>query len=178
MTHAGFGSAARPNHPQPRHRPQLHWGFTLLFAAFAVVACSPQNGKPNEVDKRKPAASNSTETNVAKLGTTVMKLDSYTLKGVRFGYFKIDSDLSKEQLIAVAQQIHEQEPDSQLILIDSPSELAQYIRYAKAISAGDNTEPLPATWADKHIIANVQKYTSGKFMLCKGYGFEEIAELQ
>ena len=37
---------------------------------------------------------------------------------------------------------------------------------------------MPKEWADKHIVANVQKYMSGKFMLCKGAGYKEIAELK
>jgi len=37
---------------------------------------------------------------------------------------------------------------------------------------------MPAEWADKHIIANVQKYMSGKFVLCEGNGSKEIADLK
>jgi len=39
-------------------------------------------------------------------------------------------------------------------------------------------KPIPAAWADKHIVANVQKYMTGKFVLCKGNGSSEIAELK
>ncbi len=70
-------------------------------------------------------------------------------------------------LVATAQKLHDQEPDTQLILIDDDSEMADYIKYAKAISGqGEIDKPMPVEWADKHIIANVQKYMSGKFILC------------
>ncbi len=93
------------------------------------------------------------------------KLDSYTLKGIKFAYYKIDSGLGKDELIAAAQKLHDKEPDTQLILVDDEKELADYIKYVKAISGqGDIEKPMPAEWADKHIIANVQAYGVGKFV--------------
>ncbi len=37
---------------------------------------------------------------------------------------------------------------------------------------------MPQEWADKHIVANLQKFLSGKWMLYKGYGYEEIGEIR
>ena len=37
---------------------------------------------------------------------------------------------------------------------------------------------MPQEWAHKHIVANVQLYMSGKFVLCEGNGSKEIAELK
>jgi len=154
----------------------------MLFAAALVVmsglACGdlgnsnkggdkPSNGgKPLVEDKAKP-------------NDKPAKLDSYSIKGIKFAYFKIPAGLKKEELIELAQKLHDQEPDTQLVLVDDDSELADYIKYAKAISGiGEIEKPMPMEWADKHIIANVQKYMSGKFVLCEGYGSSEIAELK
>ena len=107
------------------------------------------------------------------------KLDSYSLKGVKFAWYKVPAGLGRDELISTAQKIHDQEPDSQLILVDDDSEMADYISYAKAISGqGEIDKPMPADWADKHIVANVQKYMSGKFVLCEGNGSKEIVELK
>ncbi len=105
-------------------------------------------------------------------------LDRYSFKGLRFSYYLIEKDLDREQLIAVARKIHEEEPDTQLILVDDESGVDDYIKYAKAVSLGKTDVELPKAWADKHIVANLQKFLSGKWMLYKGYGYEEIAAIQ
>ena len=133
---------------------------------------STSNSKPSNTAKASPEATKQSDSKNAKL-------DSYTIKGIKFAYFKIPAGLKESELIEVAQKLHEQEPDTQLILVDDDSELKDYISYAKAISGqGEIDKPMPAEWADKHIIANVQKYMSGKFVLCKGNGSSEIAELK
>jgi hypothetical protein len=108
------------------------------------------------------------------------KLDEYTIRGFRFVYFRIAPGLSREALIETAQKLHDSEPDAQLLLVDDDTHLEDYIAYAKAASGQGEIEKteLPKEWADKHIIANVQKYISGKFVLCEGNGYKEIAELE
>jgi hypothetical protein len=107
------------------------------------------------------------------------KLDSYAIKGIKIAYYRITPGLKKEELIETGQSLHELEPDTQVIMVDDDSELAAYISFAKAISGvGELEKPLPKDWADKHIIANIRKYTSGKFVLCEGNGSIEIAELK
>ena len=107
------------------------------------------------------------------------RLDGYSIKGIKFAWYKVPAGLNGDEIIATAQKIHEREPDTQLLLIDDDSQMRDYISYAKAISGqGEIDKPMPAEWADKHIIANVQKYTSGKFVLCEGNGSKEIADLK
>lgn len=143
-----------------------------LVLLVTGLACSNKGNSANTGEKK------ASDTKSAKSGRSA-KLDSYTIKGIKFAYYKIDSGLSKDELIAAAQKLHESEPDTQLILVDDDSELANYIKYVKAISGqGEIEGPMPAEWADKHIIANVQKYMSGKFVLCKGNGSGEIADLK
>jgi hypothetical protein len=107
------------------------------------------------------------------------KLDAYEIKGFKFAYYLIPEKLSKEDLKAVAQAIHEKEDNTQLILVDDASGVGDYIKYVKAISgSAEIGEPMPQEWADEHIIANVQKYMNGRWVLCEGYGFNEIADLK
>jgi len=147
----------------------------LLFVAG--LACS--NLAKNSSSGNSSNSARSTAESKPSGADTPAKLDSYTIKGMKFAYFKIPSGLSEEKLIEIAQKLHDQTSDAQLILVDEDSELADYIKYAKAISGvGEIEKPMPMEWADKHIVANVQKYTSGKFVLCKGYGSVEIADLK
>lgn len=107
------------------------------------------------------------------------KLDSYELKGIKFAYYQIPAGLGKEELVKMATEIHESESDTQLILVDDDSKVDEYIKYVKAISGvGELEDPMPQEWADKHIVANVQKHMNGRWVLYKSYGFEEIAELE
>ena len=111
-------------------------------------------------------------------GNKPRRLDGYTVRGFKFSYYLIPSQLGHEELIATAQEIHDQEPDTQLILVDDDSQVAEYIHYAKEISKGNREAKMPREWAEEHIIGNVQKYLSGKWMLCEGSGYREIAELK
>lgn len=114
----------------------------------------------------------------AKSQFATKRIDSYSRLGIEFVYYKIPTGLSREELIEVAQKLHQAEPKAQLILVDDDSRVNEYIEFAKLINLGHNDAKMPKEWADKHIIANVQRYLSGKFMLCEGYGSKEIAELK
>ena len=145
---------------------QLNLLLVLPLLIAAALGCS--NVAKNSETGSKPADVNKPA-----------KLESYTIKGIKFAWYKIPAGVKGDDLIATAQKIHDQEPDTQLILIDDDSQMADYIAYAKAISGqGEIDKPMPAEWADKHIIANVQKYMSGKFVLCEGNGSKEIADLK
>ena len=147
---------------------QNHLNLLLVLPLLLLVAlgCS-EAAKTNETTTKPADASKPA------------RLDGYTIKGIKFAWYKVQSGLKGDELIATAQKIHDQEPDTQLLLIDDDSQMADYIKYAKAISGqGEIDKPMPAEWANKHIIANVQKYMTGKFVLCEGNGSKEIADLK
>ncbi len=107
------------------------------------------------------------------------RLGGYSIKGNKFAYYKVPSGIPYANLIGVAQQAHDSEPNTQLMFVDDDSQIAEYIEYVKAVSGpGDVSLHMPSDWAEKHIVANVQKYMSGKFVLCKGNGNMEIADLK
>ncbi|NUO52660.1 MAG: hypothetical protein HOV80_27755 [Polyangiaceae bacterium] len=146
----------------------------VLFACDSGTK-KKRSSSDDDDEPRKPKAAKTSTTSPDKTA----KLDEYTIKGIQFVYFKVPAGLSREQLIEAAQKLHEQEPKAQLVLVDDDSKVKEYITYAKAISGqGELNEPMPQEWADKHIVANVQLYVSGKFVLCEGNGSKEIAELK
>jgi hypothetical protein len=132
--------------------------FLLILALFLGIslACTSSGAKESETKK----------------------LQSYTLRGLNFSYYKIPANLKREDLIKTAQEIHDAEPDAQLILVDDDAEIAEYINYAQAFSRNNFDAKLPKDWADKHVVANAQKLVNGKWQLCEGYGYREIADLK
>jgi hypothetical protein len=138
----------------------------VLTLAFCLnLACSTSDAQEIKI-----------KTTTSSLRTE--KLESYTLRGNKFSYYKIPNGLPKEDLIKTARTIHAAEPEANLILVDDTTQVDEYIKYAQAFGKNDFNAELPKEWADKHIIANVQKLVSGKWQLCEGYGYREIADLE
>ena len=149
---------------------------TNLLIAISLLLMVGLACKPSaEVEKDNSANDVAMSAN----GLKNSKLDEYTIKGFRFVYFRIPSDLDRQALIETAQTLHDSEPDAQLLLVDDDTHLKDYIAYAKAASGQGDIEKteLPKEWADTHIVANVQKYFRGKFVLCEGIGYKEITGL-
>lgn len=144
----------------------------LIFSLGVALACNRSEAKP-ELNLEKPRAAAEKRSN-----SETEKLDSYTLRGMEFIYYKIPADLSRAELIEVAQKLREEEPKAQLILVDDDSQVKDYVKYAKAMSNGDYDADFPKDWAEMHIVANVQKLLSGKWMLYESYGYKEIGELK
>ena len=87
---------------------------SMLFAAALVVVSGLACGDLGNSNKSGEQPSNSGKPSVedkAKTSDKPAKLDSYSIKGIKFAYFKIPSGLKKEELIELAQKLHDQEPD-------------------------------------------------------------------
>jgi hypothetical protein len=56
--------------------------------------------------------------------------------------------------------------------------LQGYVNYAQEFSRGNTEAYFPTDWAKDHVVANVQKFMSGKYKLCRGIGVDEIGELE
>ena len=138
----------------------------ILALSFCLnLACSSSGAQEIKV-----------QTTTSSLKTE--KLESYTLRGIKFSYYKIPNDLPREDLIKTARTIHAAEPDAHLILVDDTTQVEEYIKYAQAFGKNDFGVELPKQWADAHIVANAQKLVSGKWQLCEGYGYKEIIDLE
>jgi hypothetical protein len=105
------------------------------------------------------------------------RLGGYTVRIFKWAYYLVPAGLGREELLAEASTLRRQEPDTQLVLVDDESRVKDYMAHARAVSEGRNDVPMPKAWADAHVVANLQKMMSGKWMLYKGYGYEELGEL-
>lgn len=147
----------------------------LMIILSVGLACNFSEAELNKTDVRAKTEKPQTESENA---SSVKRIDGYTMRGFEFVYYKIPANLNREDLIETAQKLHEKEPKAQLILVDDDSKVQEYIDYAKAVSVGNYDAEMPKNWADEHIVANVQKMMSGKFVLYEGYGYKEIADLK
>lgn len=141
-----------------------------------VLACNLSGENRNQASGN--GQSGGTTPAKQEAGKKIRKLDSYTLRGLTFSYYLIPAGLSRDELIKTAQEIHRDEPDAQLVLVDDEAGVQEYIAYAKAISQPNSDAKMPKEWADKHIVANLQKLMNGKWRLYEGYGYKEIADLE
>lgn len=148
----------------------------IILYAGLVLACNLGGENRNDAGGN----SNQTGTSNAKQesGKLPRKLDSYTLRGLTFSYYLVPAGLSRDELLKTAKEIHDTEPNAQLILVDDEAGVKDYIAYAKGTSQGDESAKLPKEWADKHIVANLQRLMSGKWMLYESYGYKEIGEVK
>lgn len=146
--------------------------FVLILLLGVSLACNRSEAKSESETDAPRAEKRETKSNETE------RLDSYSLRGLEFIYYKIPADLSREQLIETAQKLHENEPKAQLILVDDDSQVEDYVKYAKQVSGGNYDAEFPQQWAEQHIVANVQKLVSGKWMIYESYGYKEIAELK
>jgi hypothetical protein len=148
--------------------------FGLMLFLVLALACSLGGGSNNNNSNQQGNALAVSQ----ESGTRHRRLDSYTLRGLKFSYYLIPAGLSRDELIATAQELHDADPDAQLLLVDDDSQVQEYITYVKAVSQGNEEAKLPKEWADKHIVANLQKLVGGKWMLYESNGYKEIALLK
>lgn len=156
--------------PRPKHPSRLVI-ITVVLGSIVLAGSSCSDGGQGRTSVRDDKAGE-------KLEMKPQRLESYTIKGMIFTYYLISSGLGREELIATAQALHRGEPKAQLILVDETAQLKDYINYAREFSRGNTDAYYPLEWAKQHVIANAQKYVSGKWMLCRGVGADEIAELR
>ena len=149
----------------------LNFLLVLILVTGIGLACNFKTGDTKIADDRGAEVSN--EESLPK------KLDAYEIKGFKFAYYLIPADLGREDLLKTAGEIHRREPDTQLVLVDDDSGVADYIKYVKSISgAAESGAEMPQEWAEKHIVANLQKYMNGRWVLCESYGYKEIGDIE
>ena len=148
---------------------KLNFLLVLILFLFIGLACNFKAGETKLENERKAEF---------KAAQTSQKLESCTLRGLKFSYYKIPSRLSQDELIKTAQEIHKVEPEANLIFVDDDSRLKDYIAYTQEFSKGNMSAEMPKDWAEKHIVANAQKLMSGKWQLYESYGYKQIADLE
>jgi hypothetical protein len=95
-------------------------------------------------------------------------------------YVLIPAGLSEAELIAIAKRLHRSEPKATYWFLDDDSQFPKLLASLKEIEAG-NSENYPSDWAGEHIVANLQEWLGGggrRWVLCKGSGIDQIAEIE
>ena len=79
-------------------------------------------------------------------------LGEFESRGLRYLYVLVPKPENRAQLVALAEAIHQAEPDAWLWLSDSDEKIAEIIA---ANQAGDTAKLLPLQpWLQQHIVAN------------------------
>ena len=96
------------------------------------------------------------------------KLGSYAYQRFDYSLYLIPKNLSEDELIKIAQDLHEREPKTILLLVDDDEQAEQFITYHKQLedfyeqSGTDKPKvEYPNDWANKHIIGTVNLYLEG-----------------
>lgn len=155
-------------------------GWLAVAGLAGSLACGPSGEGPASQPAAERAVAASEAAPAASPATDALprRLDGYTARIFKWAYYLIPAGLSQEDLLAQAAAIHAREPDTQLVLVDDESQVKDYIAHAKAVTENRTDVPLPEAWANAHVVANLQKLMSGKWMLYKGYGYDEIGEVK
>jgi hypothetical protein len=149
----------------------LNFMLILILVAGIGLACNLKTGDTKIADDSR--------TEVSETEALPKKLDAYEIKGFKFAYYLIPAGLERADLLKTAGEIHRTEPDTQLVLVDDETRVADYIKYVKSVSgAAEAGAEMPQEWAEKHIVANVQKYMNGRWVLCESYGYKEIGDIE
>ncbi|MDQ3748311.1 MAG: hypothetical protein M3367_04730, partial [Acidobacteriota bacterium] len=117
--------------------------------------------KENSTDKpkRKSDTKKDSKTSSDSETESPSKLGSYNYQRFDYSLYQIPKNLSEDELIKIAQDLHEREPKTILLLVDDDEQAEQFITYHKQLedfyeqSGADKPKvEYPNDWANKHII--------------------------
>ena len=164
--------------------------FNLAFAAiiflFFCLACSfkfgDAGGNSNaEISRRKDSSNGKIENrkNDAKKEKSeednpisrpsqtdsAQKLGGYHYQRLDYSLYLIPKNSSKEELIEIARDLHEQEPKTILLLVDDDRDAEQFIAYHRQLEdfheqpgAEKPETEYPHDWANSHIVGTVNLF--------------------
>lgn len=97
------------------------------------------------------------------------KLEIWECNFTKMGHVVIPGELSREELIEVAEKIHKDEWETLLFLIDDESGAKNHIGYMKQMCKGEaDKSTFPHDWADRHIIATIKRGNDSSWDLYEG----------
>src|SRR4051794_11697655 len=95
----------------------------IIILLAVSLACSRAGS--NVANSNKPAEpANAAVPAKPEISAKPARLESYAIKGIKFAYYRIPAGLKKDELIDTAQKLHDLEPDTQIIMVDDDSQLA------------------------------------------------------
>ncbi len=111
---------------------------------------------------------NSEETTVLGKGE-FKKLEIWECNFTKMGHVVIPGELSREELVEVAEKIHRDQWETLLFLIDDEAGAKNHIRYMKQMCKGEaDKSTFPHDWADRHIIATIMRGKDASWDLYEG----------
>ncbi len=126
--------------------------------------------KENSADepKRKSDKKKDSKTSSDSETESPSKLGSYHYQRFDYSLYLIPKNLSEDELTEIAQNLHEREPKTILLLVDDDEQAEQFIAYHKQLedfheqSGADKPKvEYPNDWANKHIIGAVNLFLEG-----------------
>ncbi len=126
--------------------------------------------KQNSADepKRKSDKKKDLKTSSDSETESPSKLGSYNYQRFDYSLYLIPKNLNEDELTKIAQDLHEQEPKTILLLVDNDSEAEQLITYHQQLEdfheQPDADKPkveYPHDWANKHIVGAVNLFLEG-----------------
>lgn len=166
---------------------------SILLLCLILIACNFTNDetrndrqKPvvkteNGIDetksknKKKTVQSDENEETENSENTTVLgnneyqKIETFPCNINPMGHALIASELSREELIELAQEIHIAEPETVVFLIDDKSEANDHINFMKQWCKGEfDKSTFPEDWADRHVIAVIARGKDATWDLYEG----------
>lgn len=126
-----------------------------------------KTGKRNPQDDGNDKNKSSEKTN--ELGKDEFKkLEIWECRG-KVGHVLIPGKLSREELVELALKIHNDEWETGLFLVDDEAGAENHIRFMKQICKGEaDKSTFPHEWADRHIIATIQRGSDATWDLYEG----------
>ena len=136
--------------------------------------------KKKSSQKDKEDTSGEKETSSESETEIPQKLGSYTYQRFDYSVYLVPKNTDENELIKIAQQLHDQEPKSFLVLVDDDAQAAEFITHHEELDKGTPQGEYPHDWATKHVVGQVQLWVEDerRWYLMKGNGYEKITELE
>lgn len=168
----------------------FNFTISILLLCLILIACNftddetrNERQKPvvkteNRIDetegknKEKNVQSDETETseNAATLDKNeYKKIETFPCNFNPMGYALIPRELSREELIELAQDIHIAEPETVMFLIDEAAQSNVHINFMKQWCKGEfGKSTFPEDWTDRHVIAAIARGEDATWDLYEG----------
>jgi hypothetical protein len=163
---------------------KINLAFVAIIFLFFSLACSFKFGNAGgnsntETSRRKDSANGKIENrkydtkkeksadddSISRTSETAQKLGGYRYQRLDYSLYLIAKNLSKDEMTEIAQNLHEQEPKTILLLVDDDSEAEQFIAYHRQLEdfhqqpgAEKPAAEYPLDWANRHVVGTVNLF--------------------
>lgn len=149
-------------------------GGTKSDSEKPVVKTEKASEKKSDKKKNNVQIDKSDESEISEKTTELgkdefKKLEIWECNLNKMGHVLIAGELSREELIELAEKIHKDQWETILFLIDDEAGAKNHIRYMKQNCKGEaDNSTFPHDWADRHIIATIKRGDDASWDLYEG----------